>query len=127
MRAGAEDVAARVRELTGGHGADVVFELVATRETMEASVKSLAKRGRLVFVGYSEDSFQVHPIQLVIGEQVVTASVGNTLAELRQAVDLVATKRVRTVVDRTLPLARFQEAVDALTAGKLVGRAVLTP
>jgi len=127
VRAGAEDVAARVRELTGGHGADVVFELVATRETMEASVKSLAKRGRLVFVGYSEDSFQVHPIQLVIGEQVVTASVGNTLAELRQAVDLVATKRVRTVVDRTLPLARFQEAVDALTAGKLVGRAVLTP
>jgi propanol-preferring alcohol dehydrogenase len=127
VRAGAEDVAARVRELTGGRGADAVFELVATRETMEASVKSLAKRGRLVFVGYSEDSFQVHPIQLVVGEQVVTASVGNTLAELRQAVDLVATGRVRTVVDRTLPLARFQEAVDALSAGKLVGRAVLTP
>ncbi|HUL60019.1 MAG TPA: alcohol dehydrogenase catalytic domain-containing protein [Anaeromyxobacteraceae bacterium] len=127
VRAGVEDVAARVREITGGRGADVVFELVATRETMDASARMLAKRGRLVFVGYSEDAFQIHPIQLVVGEQVVTASVGNTLAELRLAVELVAAGRVRTVVDRTLPLARFQEGIDALAAGGLVGRAVLAP
>jgi alcohol dehydrogenase, propanol-preferring len=127
VRAGDEDVAARVRELTGGRGADVVFELVATRETMEASVRAMAKRGRLVFVGYSEDRLEIHPIQLVIGEAVVTASVGNTLAELREAVDLVATGRVRTVVDRVLPLERFQEGIDALAASRLVGRVVLAP
>ena len=127
VRAGAEDVAGRVRELTGGRGADAVFELVATRETMEASAKMLAKRGRLVFVGYSEDSFTVHPIQLVVGEQIVTASVGNTLAELKEAVDLVASGRVRTVVDRTLPLEKFEEGFAALRDGRLVGRAVLLP
>ncbi len=127
VRAGAEDVPARIRALTGGRGADVVFELVATRETMGWSLAALAKRGRLVFVGYSEDALQVHPIQLVVGEQVVTASVGCTLAELRQAVDLVSEGRVRTVVDRTLPLERFQEGVDALASGALVGRAVLVP
>jgi propanol-preferring alcohol dehydrogenase len=127
VRAGAEDVAARVREITGGRGADAVFELVATRETMEASVKALAKRGRLVFIGYSEDTFHVHPIQLVVGEQIVTAAVGNTLAELRQAVDLVAAGAVRTIVDRTLPLERFEEGFEALREGRLVGRAVLLP
>ena len=127
VRAGVEDVAARVRELTGGRGADVVFELVATRETMAASSRALAKRGRLVFVGYSEATFEIHPIQLVVGEQVVTASVGNTLAELQAAVELVAAGRVETVVDRVLPLERFQEGIDALAAGRLVGRAVLAP
>ena len=127
VQAGAEDVPARIRALTGGRGADVVFELVATRETMGWSLAALAKRGRLVFVGYSEDALQVHPIQLVVGEQVVTASVGCTLAELRQAVDLVSGGRVHTVVDRTLPLERFQEGVDALAAGALVGRVVLVP
>lgn len=127
IRAGTEDVPARVRQLTGGRGADVVFELVATRETMGWSLAALAKRGRLVFVGYSQDRLDVHPIQLVVGEQVITASVGNTLAELEQAVELVASGRVRTVVDRVLPLERYQEAVDALAAGQLVGRAVLTP
>ena len=35
-------VAERVREITGGRGADVVFELVATRETMAASTGALA-------------------------------------------------------------------------------------
>jgi propanol-preferring alcohol dehydrogenase len=127
VRAGAEDVPRRLRELTRGHGADVVFELVATRETMGWSLAALAKRGRLVFVGYSEDALQVHPIQLVVGEQVVTASVGNTLAELRASVELVADGRVRTVLDRTLPLASFQEGLDALQRGALVGRAVLVP
>ncbi|WP_242343281.1 zinc-binding dehydrogenase [Anaeromyxobacter terrae] len=127
VRAGAEDVAARVREITGGRGADVVFELVATRETMAASARSLAKRGRLVFVGYSEDTFEIHPIQLVVGEQSVLGSVGNTLAELQEAVELVAQGRVRTMVDRVLPLERFQEGVDALSGGSLLGRAVLKP
>jgi propanol-preferring alcohol dehydrogenase len=127
VRAGEEDVAARVRAITGGHGADVVFELVATIDTMGASSGMLAKRGRLVFVGYSQDAFTVHPIQLVVGEQIVTASVGNTLAELKEAVELVASGRVRTVVDRTLPLERYEEGFAALRDGRLVGRAVLVP
>ena len=113
--------------LTGGRGADVIFELVATHETMAASARALAKRGRLVFVGYSEDALEIHPIQLVVGEQSVTGVVGNTLAELEEAVELVAIGRVKTLVDRVLPLERFQEGLDALAAGHLVGRAVLTP
>jgi propanol-preferring alcohol dehydrogenase len=120
-------VAERVREITGGRGADVVFELVATKETMAASTGALAKRGRLVFIGYSEDSYTVHPIQLVITEASVTGSVGNTLDELVRAVDLVGRGKIQTVVDRVIPLGEFQKGIDALAAGQLVGRAVLKP
>jgi propanol-preferring alcohol dehydrogenase len=127
INAGRESVTDRVREITGGRGADVVFELVATRETMGYAVEGLAKRGRLVFIGYSEDPLTVHPVQLVIKEASVTGSVGNTLDELHQAVRLVGHGKIKTVVDRTLPLDRFQEGIDALSAGELVGRAVLTP
>ncbi len=122
-----ESVTDRVREITRGRGVDVVFELVATQETMEHSVASLAKRGQLVFIGYSQDALAVHPIQLVIKEASVMGSVGNTLDELHEAVRLVSEGKVRTIVDRTLPLERFQEGIDALSAGVLVGRAVLTP
>ena len=120
-------VAERVREITHGHGADVVFELVAMKDTMAASTAALAKRGRLVFIGYSEDSYTVHPIQLVITEASVTGAVGNTLGELVRAVDLVASGRVKTVVDRTLPLGEFQKGIEALAKGQLIGRAVLRP
>lgn len=121
------DVAAAVRDLTGGRGADCVFELVATRETMAAATAMLAKRGRLVFIGYSEDAYTVHPIQLVIHEATVTASVGNTLAELEEAVRLVAEGRVRTLVDRVLPLEEWGAGLDALRQGNVVGRIVLRP
>jgi propanol-preferring alcohol dehydrogenase len=117
----------KIREITGGAGADVVFECVGTEETMKEASAALGRRGRLVFVGYSPDSFSVHPIQLVVFEQKVLGSVGATLQDLHEAVDLVARGVVRTVVDRTLPLERFESGLGALEHGKLVGRAVLVP
>jgi propanol-preferring alcohol dehydrogenase len=121
------DPAAVVRDLTGGRGADVVFELVATRETMGPASQMLAKRGKLIFIGYSEDRFEVHPIDLVIREAAVTASVGNTLAELEEAVRMVSEGRVRTVVDRTLPLERWNEGLDVVRHNQAIGRVVLLP
>ncbi len=121
------DAADQVRDLTGGRGADAVFELVATKATMGPAARMLAKRGRLVFIGYSTDRFDVHPIELVIREAQVTASVGNTLDELKEAVRLVGDGKVRTLVDRTLPLDRWQEGLEALRRGEVVGRVVLLP
>ncbi|MBI4540994.1 MAG: alcohol dehydrogenase catalytic domain-containing protein [Gemmatimonadetes bacterium] len=121
------DVAAAVRDWTGGRGADVVFELVATEATMTDSTRMLARRGRLVFIGYSEDRFSIHPIQLVVNETVVTASVGNALGELEEAVRLVGEGKVRTLVDRVLPLERWQEGLDALAQREVVGRVILAP
>lgn len=120
-------VAERIRATTGGTGADVVFECVGTAETMAAASAALGRRGRLVFIGYSTDAFTVHPIQLVVFEQQVMGSVGATLQDLVESVDLVARGVVRTVVDRTLPLEQFQDGLDALARGELIGRAVLTP
>lgn len=120
-------VAERVRDITAGHSADVVVELVATKATMKESSEAIAKRRRLVFIGYSEDSYTVHPIQLVITETSVMGSVGNTLGELKQAVELVSRGVVTTVVDRTLPPDEFQKGIDALARSEPVGRVVLLP
>ncbi len=120
-------VADQIREITGGAGADVVFECVGSAETMEQASAALGRRGRLVFVGYSEASFTIHPIQLVVFEQKVLGSVGATLQDLHEAVDLVARGVVRTVVDRELPLERYQDGLDALARGEAVGRIVLVP
>ncbi len=127
VNAAHEAVADRIRAITGGAGADVIFECVGTAETMREASAALGRRGRLVFIGYSPDSFTVHPIQLVVFEQKVLGSVGATLNDLYEAVDLVARGVIRTVVDRTLPLEQFEAGLDALQRGELVGRAVLAP
>lgn len=122
-----EDVPARVRALTGGQGADIVFELVGTAESMPKAVASLRKRGRLVFIGYSQDLLTVSPIQLVILEAQVLGSVGNTLDELTRAVDLAAAGSIRATIDRVVPLEDVNRVLDDLRQGKVVGRAVVRP
>ncbi len=117
--------AERMHQITGGMGPDVIFECVGTEESMKEASAALGRRGRLVFIGYSPDSFVVHPIQLVVFEQKVMGSVGATLNELYEAVNLVERGVVRTVVDRTLPLEQFESGLRALEGGELVGRAVL--
>jgi len=122
-----EDVPARVRELTEGQGADVVFELIGTAESMPKAVASLRKRGRLVFIGYSQDLLTVSPIQLVVLEAQVLGSVGNTLDELSRAVDLAAAGAIRATIDRVVPLEDVNRVLDDLRQGKVVGRAVVRP
>jgi propanol-preferring alcohol dehydrogenase len=125
--AGREDVPARVRELTRGQGADVVFELVGTAESMPKAVASLRKRGRLVFIGYSQDLLTVSPLQLVVLEAEILGSVGNTLDELTRAVELAAAGGIRATIDRVVPLEDVNRVLDDLRQGKVVGRAVVRP
>lgn len=122
-----ENPTSRVQEITNGRGADVIYELVGTTETMNNSMQSLGKRGRLIFIGYSPDSFVVHPILLVIKEAKVIGSVGNTLGEMHEAVRLVGQGKIKTVVDHTIKLDDFQQGIDALSAGKAIGRIVIKP
>lgn len=122
-----EDVSASVRRLTDQAGVDIVYELVGTRDTMEHALRSLRKRGRLVFIGYSEDALVVHPLQLVIGEIQVLASVGSTHQELIDAVALASRGQLRQIIDRVGSLAEINTTLQALQHGEIAGRAVLQP
>jgi threonine dehydrogenase-like Zn-dependent dehydrogenase len=52
--AGSQDVAARVAELTGGHGADVVIEAVGLPATFTQAIDLACFCGRVVYIGYSK-------------------------------------------------------------------------
>ncbi|MBM3223990.1 MAG: zinc-binding dehydrogenase, partial [Candidatus Tectomicrobia bacterium] len=95
IHAGQEPVAETVRRLTGHEGVDILFELVGTRETMDQSLQCLRKRGRLVFIGYSEDQLIANPLLLVIGELQILASVGSTQQDLLDAVALASSGKLR--------------------------------
>ena len=58
----------RIRALTGGRGTDVFFELVGTTQTMNAGIRSLAKGGRFVSTGYTDQSIEIHPIEFILPE-----------------------------------------------------------
>lgn len=121
------DLVERVRALTDGRGADAVFELVGTGESMEKSLVMLARGGRLVLVGYSTDLLSVHPLTFLVPEQEIRTSVGNTHQELVEVVDLASQGVIEPQIGRTLPLEEANDALDSLRAGEILGRAVLIP
>ncbi len=113
--------------LTGDEGADVVFELVGITETMERGVAMLRRRGRLVFIGYSQDRLLLNPLQFVVKELQVRAAVGNTYNELAEVIRLAGQGRLRATIDRAIGLEAVPAALDDLAAGRVTGRVVITP
>jgi len=121
---GEQDVAAQVASITGD-GADIVFELVGQTATMRRAVAMLRRQGRLVLIGYTAQDLQIHPVELIIREAAVLGSVGSSLQDLYEIVELVARGIITPVVDRTLPLERFAEGLAELERGATLGRIVL--
>jgi D-arabinose 1-dehydrogenase-like Zn-dependent alcohol dehydrogenase len=112
---------------TAGNGADVVFDLVASAETMALATRMLARRGRLIFAGYSGARFSVSPLWLVLRELQVRGAVGNTVVELRETLDLAAGGQLRSINGPSYPLEEINQALADLRAGKIIGRATLRP
>ncbi len=122
-----QDLPAAVDRLSGGQGADAVVELAGVRATLDLAVQVLGRRGRLVLVGYSADPLTVSPLSMVVAEQRVVASVGNTYAELAAAVHLGVAGQLLPPVAATMPLTEVNAALDLLRAGSVPGRLVLQP
>lgn len=126
-------VAAAVREHTDGEGADVIFECVGARETMDSCVGwvgALGRRGRLVLIGYhagDEHNFKCHPIPMIVYEQTVVGSVGATLEDLREAVQYAGEGKIKTIVDSTIPLEQFQNGLNKISSCSCVGKVVCVP
>lgn len=115
-----------LRRLTGGEGADVVFELVGSAETLPSSYRSLRRAGRLVFVGYRPGvSLPVLPHELVRNEWEIVGSRANTTQELRETMELVARGRIQPVVERIWSFDELEAAFAALGEGRAAGRQVV--
>lgn len=123
--AGYERLPERVRELTGGAGADHYLELVGTTATMLAGVRSLGRRGKLVLIGYTGEHLDVHPIELILSEIQVLSSVAAARRDLETAIALAAEGRLRVAVDTRYPLEEIGTALARLRARDVRGRNVI--
>jgi threonine dehydrogenase-like Zn-dependent dehydrogenase len=50
-----EDFRTRLREITKGHGPDVIIEAIGLPETFRAAVEEVAFTGRVVYIGYAKE------------------------------------------------------------------------
>ena len=132
---GEEDVAAKVAEITGGQGVAVVYDGVG-KDTFEASLKSLGRRGVLATFGNaSGPAPAIAPLELSGKSLFLTRprlfdyiATTEELDESAAALFAVlASGAVKIEVGQTFPLAQARAAHEALEGRRTTGATLLIP
>ena len=125
INAAQEDVVARVLDLTGGRGADVVITATPAGITQEQAIAMAARNGRISFFGglpktnptITCDSNLVHYRQLHIH-----GANGSSPAHNKKALEYISTGQVpvKDLITRHIPLADVLSAFDIVAAGEAI-------
>jgi len=121
--------AAQVLELTGGYGADVVFDFTGLEATLAIATSTVAPTGAIRIVGLGGGAITYpaggDPFSLPWGVS-VTRAYGGTRRDLDEVVALARDGRLHVEVEQH-PLADGVEVFEKLEKGEVAGRAVLVP
>jgi L-iditol 2-dehydrogenase len=105
----------RVRDLTGGRGADVAIEAVGSPDVWETAAKSLRRGGTVNFFGGcpNDSRIQLDTQLLHYSEITCKASFHHTPAHIRKALDFVSRGVItaRDFVNRVEPLTNLLEVM----------------
>jgi len=119
------DWSARVLELTGGRGADVVMD-IGGRSTIEQSTKSVAYEGTLALIG-GLGGYDASVSSYALISRGITARgvIAGSRADFMRMCKFMEQHRIRPVIERTYPFDDFEQAMSDLKAGNFVGKLVL--
>jgi NADPH:quinone reductase-like Zn-dependent oxidoreductase len=122
-----EDVPARVRELTGGKGVDLVFEHVGGR-MFQDGLDSLAWDGRLVTCGgHGGEVVPLDIIPFFRSQHQVIGSFVYSREELEKVLALGARGMIKPLIAKTFPLEEAREAMALLESREFFGKILLLP
>ena len=130
-----EDLKQRTKELTGGKGVDVIYDPVGG-DYFEQSLRAIARRGRMLVVGFASGKIPKLPANLVLLKdcQVVGVFWGQfaklepevNAQNIRDLVQMVADGKLTPLISKTYPLEKAADALNDILARNVVGKVVLT-
>lgn len=131
-----EDLRRRTLDLTGGKGADVVYDPVGGAYT-EAALRATAWHGRLLIVGFATGEIPKIPLNLALLKERALIGVywgasvrhdpDGHAANMQRLLDWFAQGRVKPAVSEQLPLAQAPDAMARLLARQVKGKVVILP
>jgi len=121
------DWADEIYRLTDRRGVDLVVDNVG-RATLATSMKAVARGGRIVIIGNTSGPQAEIDIRFIFGKQIsLIGSTMGTHQDFRDVTALLWEGKLKTVVDRVLPLSDGREAYASLQRGEHFGKIVLAP
>ncbi len=131
-----EDLKERIKALTGGNGADVIYDPVGG-DFSEQAFRSIAWEGRFLVIGFAAGPIPKIPLNLVLlkGAQIVGVFWGSFTAReparhqanIRELMDWYAKGLLKPRISATYPFERVADALGDLAARRVKGKVVLVP
>lgn len=123
-----QDLVEVVSELSGGAGADIVYEAAGSPASLDACWKAVRKQGTLVPLGVQAGPIQTDFNNIMMKELTVLGSYGYLWTSWQRAVRLLAEGRVNTeaLITHVLPLEEFEEGFRATLDGSAI-KVILSP
>ena len=131
-----EDLKEGLRRLTGGKGADIIFDPVGGSYA-EAALRSIAWEGRFLVIGFAAGDIPKMPLNLALLKGCDIRGVfwgawarlnpDRNRANLEKLVNWAAEGKISSHVDCTFPLARTADALKVLAGRKAMGKVILHP
>ena len=131
-----EDLKARLKELTGGKGVDVIYDPVGA-DLAEPALRAIGWNGRFLVVGFAGGGIPTIPLNLALlkGCQIVGVFWGDHLvrepslhrANMTQLLDWVVDGKIKPHIHKVYPLAETSEALMAIARREVRGKVIVTP
>ena len=122
-----------VRELTDGNGVDVVYDPVGG-DLAQQALKSLARNGRFLVIGFASGEIPAFPANLVLLKEANVIGVWwgpwasrnprEQYANLAAITDLIAAGRMQPRISETFALEDFCDAFRTITERRVLGKTV---
>jgi len=126
----------QVKALTGGRGADVIFDPVGG-DVFDQSLRCINWEGRLLVVGFAGGRIPKAPANLVLVKNISIVGLfwGNyglfdpaTMRQsLQKLLDWYAQDKLKPYISKTYPLTQVAQALNAFNSRQVTGKVVLIP
>ncbi len=114
-----EDVAGRVRELTGGRGADLALVCAGADGILDQASQCVRKRGEIGLVAMITRKIPFYCYSVVFNEQTLYGAMTYETRDFARAAEMVnGGLDLSAFVTQVLPLEKAQEALDILSQKK---------
>ncbi len=120
-----EDLAKTINELTLGEMCDVVFDNIGNDSSIQTGLDILRPGGKVVMVGYDEDSFHAKYQTTAMKEKEIIGIRGSNRRDLVETIRLVENGIIDPYIFKTYALDDINQAMNDLRSGNSLGRTVL--